>query len=274
VPTVSLLAIGNELLNGAVRDKNLFTLIQQMTHLGFSVECAAIVRDAPDKIAIALHFILAQEPEVLICSGGLGPTEDDLTLAALADTLDLPLTFNVVASELVEMHYDHLITQQYLTQRGPEAARRKMATLPEGAYPLYNPIGTAPGVRLEYCGTLIYVLPGVPSELEAIFDEVIVLELQQRFHTATWAEGALMVYCNDEAEIAEVLRYVTRRHPEIYIKSLAQPFPAATEGGLRVIATAQAASASLAREAITRALADLQQALEAIGLRVAVDVGS
>lgn len=269
--TAILLAIGNELLNGAVRDKNLFTLSQQMTHIGFSVECAAMVRDVPDKIAAALRFILAQGPDVLICSGGLGPTEDDLTLAAIADTLDLPLAFNEAAAELVERHYDHLIAQQYLTQRGPEPARRKMATLPEGASPLYNAIGTAPGVRIEYRGTLIYVLPGVPAELEVIFDEVIVPELRQRFHAAMWAEGALLVYCNDEAEVAGALRQVTRRHPAVYIKSLAQPFPAATDDGLRVIASAQAATTSLAREAVVRALADLQEALEAIGLRVMLD---
>lgn len=266
MPTAILMAIGNELLNGAVRDKNLFTLSQQMTHIGFSVECAAMVRDVPGKIAAALRFALAQHPDVLICSGGLGPTDDDLTLAAIADTLNRPLTFNPAASDLVELHYDRLIAQAYLAQRGPEAARRKMATLPEGGAPLYNAIGTAPGVRLEHDGTVIYVLPGVPAELEVIFGEVIVPELRQRFHAATWAEGALLVYCNDEAEIAVALQQVAGRHPDVYVKSLAQPFPAATDDGLRVIATAQADSTVLAQNAVAGALEDLQRTLATTGL--------
>lgn len=268
MPTVSLLAIGNELLNGAVRDKNLFTLSLALTHLGFSVEYAVMIRDIPDTIAATLHFILSQTPDVVMCSGGLGPTDDDLTLAALAQALDTPLVLNDTAVNLVETHYRHLIDQHYLPHRGPEAARRKMATLPEGAQPLHNSVGTAPGVRLEHKGTLIYVLPGVPAELEAIFDEEIVPELVQRFAPTMWAERALLIHCDDEAEIAAPLRDVRLRHPAVYVKSLAKPFPAASHDGLRVIATAQAATDVEAREAVASALEDLRRILEAAGLRV------
>ena len=268
MPQASLLAIGNELLNGAVRDKNLFTLSQRLTHLGFSVEYAAMTRDIPGNITAILRFILAQAPDVVICSGGLGPTDDDLTLAAISQALNLPLVPNPAAEELVEAHYSRLIDDHYLPHRGPEAARRKMATLPKGAHPLHNAVGTAPGVKLDYEGTLIYVLPGVPAELEAIFDEVIVPELGQRFSPATWAEQSLLVHCDDEAEITLSLREVTHRHPSVYIKSLAKPFPAAGKEGLRVIATAQAATASQAQETVTRALTDLRHTLETIGLQV------
>ena len=268
MPTASLLAIGNELLNGAVRDKNLFTLSRALTHLGFSIEYAAITRDLPGNILNIVHFILGQAPDVVIVSGGLGPTDDDLTLSALAEALDLPLVLNAAAVDLVEVHYKRLIDQRYLPQRGPEAARRKMATLPKGALPLRNAVGTAPGVRIEHRKTLIYVLPGVPAELEAIFDAEIVPELVQRFNSAMWAERSLLVHCDDEAEIAIPLREVTQRYPDVYIKSLAKPFPAASHEGLRVIATAQATTHVLAEEAVARALKDLQYLLEAAGLRV------
>jgi molybdenum cofactor synthesis domain-containing protein len=263
------LAIGNELLNGAVRDKNLFTLSQALTHLGFSIEYAAITRDIPGNIHAVIHFILNQTSDVVICSGGLGPTDDDLTLSALAQALDLPLVLNNAAVDLVEAHYKRLIDQHYLPHRGPEAARRKMATLPESARPLHNAVGTAPGVAIEYHGTLIYVLPGVPAELEAIFDAEIVPELVQRFSAAVWAERSLLVHCDDEAEIATTLREVTQRHPAVYIKSLAKPFPAASHEGLRVIVTAQAITDALARGAVALAMIDLRRTLEAAGLRVA-----
>ncbi len=268
MPIASLLAIGNELLNGAVRDANLFTLSQYLTQMGFRVEYALMTRDLPTQIADALLFILAHKPDVVLCSGGLGPTEDDLTLAAFSQALHLPLTLNQAAVELVEAHYRRLLEQHYLTHHGPEFARRKMALLPEGAIPLPNPVGTAPGAKLDYQGTLIYILPGVPAELEAIFTTTIVPELNRRFPPAAWAERTLLVHCDDEAEVAAPLREVAQRHPNVYLKSLAKPFPAAGVEGLRVIATSQAQTAAAAQTAVMEALSDLREALETAGLRV------
>lgn len=268
MPTASLLAIGNELLNGVIRDANLFSLSQQLTRMGFNVECAVMVRDVPTKIADVFLFLLAQRPDVLLCSGGLGPTEDDLTLAALADALHTPLTLNSTAVDLVESHYDRLLAQRYLAQRGPAFARQKMATLPLGAQPLPNPVGTAPGVKLEYQETVIYVLPGVPAELEAIFAVSIAPELLRRFTLGVWAEHTLLVHCDDEADLAIPLRNVARRHPDVYLKSLANPFPAASTEGLRVIAVALAPTAAEAHTAAQETLDDLRRTAEAVGLRV------
>lgn len=268
MPTASLLAIGNELLNGVVRDVNLFALSQHLTQMGFSVDYAAMVRDDPTKIAHGLLFLLAQQPDVLLCSGGLGPTEDDLTLSALAEALQLPLALNSTAADLVENHYDRLLTQHYLTQRGPTFARIKMAMLPLGATPLPNPVGTAPGVKLEHQGTVIYVLPGVPAELEAIFAASIAPELLHRFNPGTWAEHTLLVHCDDEADLAIPLRDVARRHPDVYLKSLAKPFPAASVEGLQVIAGALASTAAEAHTAAQATLDDLRRTAEAAGLSV------
>ena len=266
MPTASLLAIGNELLNGAVRDTNLFSLSQNLTRMGFSVEYAAMVRDIPLKIADVVLFLLEQQPDVLLCSGGLGPTEDDLTLSALAEALHMPLAINSAAADLVEYHYDRLLAQHFLTQRGPALAREKMATLPRGAQPLPNPVGTAPGVKIEHQGTLIYILPGVPAELEAIFAASIAPELLRRFTPGIWAEYTMLVHCDDEADLTIPLRDVAQRHPEIYLKSLAKPFPAASAEGLRVIAVALAATASEAHAAAQATLTDLRRTAEAAGL--------
>jgi len=268
VPIASLLAIGNELLNGEIRDTNLFMLSRGLTHVGFTVAYAGLVRDDPARIVTMLHFLLADAPDVLICSGGLGPTTDDLTLSALAGALSRPLTFNPQARDLIAAQYAQLLGRGYLHAPGPEEARRKMATLPAGAQPLPNPLGTAPGVRLTHAETLLYVLPGVPAELEAIFAESILPELHNRFTLGAWAERALLIHCDDEATAAPLLHQVARRHPDVYLKSLAQPFPAAAREGLRVIATTCAAEAVLAQQAVTQTLADLQQLVEAAGLRV------
>jgi nicotinamide-nucleotide amidase len=267
VPTCSLLAIGNELLNGEIRDLNLFTLSRSLTRLGFHVSQAVLARDDPTSIAHSLTYLLAAAPDLLICCGGLGPTEDDLTLHALAEALGRNLCLHPKARQMVEAQYAQLMSAGYLEQRGPEDAREKMARLPDGAWPLPNPVGTAPGVCLQVGSTLIYVLPGVPAELNAIFETTIVPELRAHFTLGYWAQAALRVYVDDEAEVAAPLRRASAAHPDVYLKSLAQPFPAAGREGLRIIASVNGPTEPFARKAVADALGDLGLALEAVGLR-------
>lgn len=259
------------MLNGEIRDLNLYTLSRDLTQSGLTVVQALIVRDIPQQIIDSLHFLLASAPDVMLCSGGLGPTEDDLTLQALAQALNRPLRANAAAREMVEAQYDHLMVQGYLEQRGPEAARAKMALLPEGAEPLPNPVGTAPGVRLEVANTILYVLPGVPAELEAIVAGSVMPELRQRFELRAWVERAIRVHVEDEAEVAAPLREVQRRHSDVYLKSLAQPFPVAGREGLRIIAATYAVDVARATETVEAALADLYTVLVRAGLSVSRD---
>ncbi len=267
-PTAALIAIGNELLNGTIRDLNLYTLGRHLTQLGFTVGPAMIVRDEPDRIIDALYDLWSRSPSVIISSGGLGPTEDDLTLSAIAQALDRPLEANAEARQLVEHHYDRLLNLGHLENRGPEAARIKMATLPQGASPLLNPVGTAPGIRLAHKDTYLYVLPGVPKELEAMFAEAVLPDLKHHFTLNQWAEQALIVHCDDEADIANPLRDVTAQHPDVYVKSLAKPFPAASREGLKVIAATSTATREEAERAVKEALSDLRQRFEDAGFDV------
>ncbi|MFP4394105.1 MAG: competence/damage-inducible protein A [Anaerolineales bacterium] len=265
MPIAALLAIGNELLNGDIRDKNLFTLSRRLTRLGFRVQQAILARDEPDAIAEAMHILLSRPIDLLICSGGLGPTDDDLTLAALAQALDRPLAFDSDAYQHIAGHYERLIREERLHHPSPEATRRKMAKLPAGATPLPNSMGTAPGVALEYHGTLIYALPGVPEELEAIFAESIAPKLQARFETAAWAERAFFVHCDDEATLAPILHEVSEAHAEVYIKSLARPFFSAGSHRLKVLVMTHGEDASQAHTHVAHTCADLQAALQRAG---------
>jgi molybdenum cofactor synthesis domain-containing protein len=271
MPTAALLAIGNELLNGDIRDKNLFTLSQRLTRLGFQVQQALLVRDEPDAIVEAFHLLLTHQIDLLICSGGLGPTDDDLTLAALAQAMERPLTFAPDAYQHINEHYERLIREERLDQPSPEATRRKMAALPQGATPLPNPVGTAPGVAMRYQTTLIYALPGVPEELEAIFAESIVPALQARFETAAWVERAFFVSCDDEAALAEILHDVSEEHADVYIKSLARPFFSAGSHRLKILVMTHGEDATQAESRVAQACDDLQAALQRAGFDIAPD---
>lgn len=273
MPRCDLLAIGNELLDGEIRDLNLYTLSRRLTRLGLKVVKAAICRDLTTSITETLTYLLSDTPDVIICCGGLGPTNDDLTLRAIAEATGRRLVLNDEAHQMVTEHYERLIHQDYLQHLGPEKARMKMATLPEGATPLHNPVGTAPGVALKLGSTQLYVLPGVPAEMEAIFDKTIAAQLHRMFDLKRFVERVLYVHVDDEAEVAGPLEDVQRRHPEIYLKSLAQPFPAAGKEGLRIIASAQAAHAEDAERQATAALRDLSEVLEDAGFQISAIQG-
>lgn len=268
VARAALLIIGSELLNGEIRDTNLFTLARALTRLGFTVQQAAMVRDDSFAIAASLVTLLETAPQVLLISGGLGPTEDDGTLQAVALALHRPLEESPAARALVEAHYDRLLAAGYVPQRGPESARRKMAQLPAGALPLPNPIGVAPGVTLEAGETLIVCLPGVPAELEAIFETAVVPLLMDRFQPLCWVERALVAHCEDEAQVAALLQTLAARFPEVYLKSLARPFPDAGSAALRIIAAMHAPNQTIAAQSLDAVLAALQQALAEAGIPI------
>lgn len=266
--TACLLAIGNELLGGEIRDLNLHSLSRKLTQLGFYVQHAVMTRDDVQHIGDALKFLLTSNPNVLICSGGLGPTLDDLTLPVIAQVFDRPLALNENAQKMVEDQYDYLIKKGYLDQHGPKRARLKMATLPQTATPIKNPIGTAPGVHLRLENTECYLLPGVPKELDAIFNASILPELRRRHKLSSWAEGALLVRCDDEADLAEPLEEITKKFPNVYVKSLARPFPVAQQEGIRIIATTHAVSTAQAEEIVRNTLSDLEHKLTTAGFTV------
>jgi molybdenum cofactor synthesis domain-containing protein len=268
LPTALLLAIGDELLNGDVRDVNIYRMSRWLTRLGIWVEEARLIRDTPAEIKMTLQSLLAKAPEVLIISGGLGPTEDDRTLAAVADAVNVALTAHPEARRLVEAQYERLLDAGHVAQRGSANIRRKMAQVPAGATPLPNPRGTAPGVVLTHESTRIYCLPGVPAELEAIFTEAVVHDIHAHLELGAWVEFEMTVACQDEAAVAAPLREVAPRHPNVYLKSLARAFPAALDGRLRIIASAHAPSEVSARERADAALRDLQQHLEALDFSV------
>ncbi len=238
MPRAKLLAIGYELLNGEVRDRNLYTLITTLTQAGVTIEAAALVGDDVQRIAAFLSWLLADTPDLMVLCGGLGPTPDDATLAAVAQALQRPLTESAAARALVEAHYQRLMASGYLQMLSPEEPRRKMATLPEGAEPLPNPRGTAPAVRLFHQGTWIYCLPGVPEELEAILHESVLPEVRARFDLQPPARAELVIHVDDEATLVTALRATQAQFPDVYVKSMPRAFPAAREEGIRVIAVA------------------------------------
>ncbi|NCD24439.1 MAG: competence/damage-inducible protein A [Deltaproteobacteria bacterium] len=219
--TVEILIIGNEILVGDIKDTNTNWLCRLVHGRGGFVARATVLRDIPDDIANAVRAALDRGVDVVFTSGGLGPTADDLTLAAVARGAGLPLRLDPLALKMVKDQYDWFFEQGVMAEGGLNPAREKMAWLPDAGVPLFNPGGTAPGVLTRVGKTAIISLPGVPSELKGIITHSLQDFLDETFGQGGSNSWAITVRCNDESILEPVLSRVVPDHPRVYIKSLA-----------------------------------------------------
>lgn len=172
-----LLTVGDELLAGDIVDGNKARLATTARALGLEVRRAVSVRDRMDEIVAALREAAAHA-HVCLVSGGLGPTTDDLTTAAVAEAADRPLRRDPDAVLRLEEKF-----RRFGVATMPPA-NLKQADFPEGAEILPNPIGSAEGLRCELPGPLacqVFVMPGVPHELERMLAEQVVPRVRERF---------------------------------------------------------------------------------------------
>ncbi|MEM2609951.1 MAG: molybdopterin-binding protein, partial [Candidatus Bathyarchaeia archaeon] len=168
---MEIICVGNELLIGKTLNTNAQWLAKRATSLGVTLKRITVVGDDVDEIACAVREALGRKPRFIITTGGLGPTFDDKTLEGIAKAINRRLELNEKALEMVRKKYEEYAKARKINAIEMTAHRIKMAQLPEGAEPLPNPVGTAPGVLVRIGGTDLIALPGVPSEMEAIFDE-------------------------------------------------------------------------------------------------------
>jgi molybdenum cofactor synthesis domain-containing protein len=222
-PTAEIISIGNELLIGHTLDTNSHWIAKQLTKLGWTLERTTQLRDSLDSIISGVRGSLKRSPSVLITIGGLGPTHDDMTLAGISLALNKPLRLNKEALQLVRDHYRRLESKPKLTKY-----RTKMATLPQGSVPLPNPVGTAPGVKTQQSGTTIFSLPGVPSEMKAIFRSSLIPYLES-FHAIRPREIEVRITGIIESALAPILDRVRKIYPKLYFKS----HPRGRETGIR-----------------------------------------
>ncbi|MGV8057639.1 MAG: competence/damage-inducible protein A [Smithellaceae bacterium] len=170
---IAVLAIGNELMSGRIADTNSSFIAREANLQGWRVEAMMAVEDNFDSITQRLNYLLPLT-DVIICTGGLGPTADDITTEAIARSFDLPLyTDENVLNRIKEMFAKrHLAWIENNT---------KQAMFPQGAEVIANPLGTAAGFALHVSGKWIFVIPGVPREAQKMFPEGVIPILRREF---------------------------------------------------------------------------------------------
>lgn len=262
--TVAILAIGNELLRGEILDTNSHWICQMVNSRGGRVVRVSLLPDIEAEIAAAVRDAIERGVGLVFTSGGLGPTDDDLTLAAVAKGVGVALRLDSQAREMVRQRYDDFHAQGVIAAGGLNPFREKMAWLPAGARPLHNPVGTAPGVLLRVGPTTIISLPGVPPELKGIVEQSLKEEMDRFFGIGGAFARTLTVRCNDESIMAPALTRVVAAYPQVYIKSLARALGEVPE--LDILFTATGSGVDACALWVNGAVAHLQQGLTALGI--------
>lgn len=195
---ISFLAIGDELISGRVQDTNGKYLADKLSLHGLEIKFMLMAGDNPQEMTTAFDF-LSQNSDAVVCSGGLGPTPDDLTIEVFSAYTGRELVIHPDIVEKIELRFK-------LRAMPMPATNKKQAMIPSGAKVIPNPIGTAPGTEAEHKGKLWFFLPGVPSEFRKMVDDSIIPRLSETdSEKKTIFYKTLRVYGLPESGIAERL---------------------------------------------------------------------
>jgi nicotinamide-nucleotide amidase len=246
-----IVAVGSELLTPFRVDTNSLAITERLNAVGCDVRLKVVVGDDVDELATIFERGIGHV-ELIVCTGGLGPTEDDITRDALTRVLQLPIDVDeaIVAS-----------IRQRFERRGmtmPEINRRQ-AMVPRGAIVVENPRGTAPGLWIERQGTSVALLPGPPREMTPMLEALIAERLQPRAGGAGLFRRALKITGRTESD-------VDARAQPLYAKWLTAPIPIATTilavmGQIELHLTASASSRTEGEAALEAAVQELRELL-------------
>jgi len=228
--TIEIICFGNELLIGKTVNTNANWLGKRITSLGGIVSRITTIADDLNEMGKAVKESLKRKPDMIITTGGLGPTFDDMALEAIAKATNKKLVMNQQALELIKERILNVRKQRDIELQLSEE-RKRMAYLPEDGIPLQNREGTAPGVLLQIKDTKIFSLPGVPREMKSIFDlEMIKYFVSEDNHHLF--ERSLIVNHVPESELAAAISSVRNNFPTVYIKTHPRSY---TSGDTRII---------------------------------------
>lgn len=199
----SVISIGNELLSGRTVDTNAAYLCAELLSYGIPVESIYLVGDEIDAIVQKLR-LACTDADFVITTGGLGPTDDDITRHAFAKFLDCELQLQ---QDLLDQ------VQEFFTRRNRQMPERNkiQACIPAAAKAVINELGTAPGIMAESNGKLLFALPGVPIEMKQMFLKTALPEIRRLTGGQAVAVRKLNCFGGGESDIAEMLGDLMQR---------------------------------------------------------------
>jgi molybdenum cofactor synthesis domain-containing protein len=202
IVTAAILVIGDEILSGRTKDKNIAYIAEHLTRIGIQLREARVVADIEEEIVAAVNA-LRRRYDYLFTTGGIGPTHDDITADAVARALGVPIDIDPRARDL-------LLT--YFVKRGvePTPARMRMARIPAGAALVENSISVAPGFMI---GNVV-VMAGVPNIMQVMLDAVT-----PKLRTGKKMGSVTIEMFRPEGEIAELFAACQEEFPDVAMGS-------------------------------------------------------
>ena len=264
--SVEIICVGNELLIGKTLNTNAQWLAKRITTLGITTRRVTVVGDDIDEISRAIKEAIQRNPSFLITTGGLGPTFDDKTLEGLAKALGRKIEISEEALKMVKEKYLSYVQEGRIEVAELTPARVKMAKLPEGAKPLFNPVGTAPAVVVEHENVTVIALPGVPSEMKSIFESSVASVLKQAACGVTFYETSIEATKVIESEMAPLIDKVVHNNPYVYVKSHPKGGERVPRINFHLSTTAK--DSTTARKHVSKALLQLRELIQEKGGKI------
>ena len=235
-PTAAVLLIGDEILSGRTKDKNLGYIADFLTALGIDLKEARVVGDEEAAIVAAVNELRGRY-SYLFTTGGIGPTHDDITADAIAKAFGVPIDHDPAAVALLQAFFSEI-------GREPNEARMRMARLPQGARMIPNPVSRAPGFQIGN----VFVMAGIPAVMQAMLQELA----PRLSHGAPMRSAAVTIRAG-EGDIAAGLAAIQKAHPTVVIGSY--PFQANDGFAAEIVLRSRDEAALAAAAAEVRALA-------------------
>jgi len=242
-----IIAIGSELLTPHRTDTNSLWLTGRLNSVGIEVQLKTIVGDDESILEESVRDALRRS-EVIISTGGLGPTEDDITRKVFARVIGRQLTLDY---EVLEGIRERFASRGY--QMTPNNERQ--ALIPQGASVLPNPNGTAPGLKMEHEGKLIVLLPGPPRENQPMFDDYVMPELERMSRGVRIAKRVLKVTGLGESALDDMIAPIYKEYTNPTTTILF------TDSEIEIHLTATAETAARAEETAEELAARLEEKL-------------
>jgi nicotinamide-nucleotide amidase len=211
----AILAVGSELLGSDRVDTNSLILTALLKRFGVTVGAKTVVGDQTAAISSAVRQFLGEYPLILI-TGGLGPTQDDVTRESVSEALGLPLVRSEEVLNDLRRKFERFGMKM-------AAVNEKQADVIVGAEVLVNRRGTAPGLRIEHGRTTLFLFPGVPTELEGLIDSSLEPWLRDRSKGEGAVEAVLKVACVPESTLEQKLQVFYEEHGEEGVALLPSP---------------------------------------------------
>jgi nicotinamide-nucleotide amidase len=207
--SVIILCVSREILEGTVVDRNAAFIANRIDDIGYRVRTIQVVDRVEAEMVAALTWALDQKPTFILLTGGIGPNWDDNSRSCLAKATGLPLVEDQQAKDAAA---DAELTD----------ARRGMAKVPKGSKCYENTVGTAPAVQLAVGPTTVFLLPGVPAEMQRFFTANVMPVMAAAGPDTVRSERQIDYHGHDESSISRALADVAARHREVSIRTRVQ----------------------------------------------------